>query len=225
MAKRVFLVLVCLVAYAGFSSADKAHALRIQVEIENFASGQGFQSPVIAAGSSVGVYGLGLQSPPLLDMLAEGGVCANLVNVFKQRGAQAVCHQGTVVFGRSGLIADLPISVSGAFLTVLARLSVTNDGFTGVQSLWVPTTLVKGVWYFTEIKAYDAGGEFNDELCTHLISPSACGFSGQGYSSAPEPNQENRVQYHPGLHGQGNLTAAVNNFGNPVGRIRYRIVE
>lgn len=224
MVKKISLILgVCLIAGVGFS-AD-AEARRIQVRLRNFTSGQAFQNPMVAVGPSpatVTVYKLGFESPVSLYKLAEGANCLDVTSLLIRKGAAAVCNNMTVF--SEEYIADIQVPEGDIFLTVLAKLNPTNDGIVAKQAFKIPENVVSGVWYIIPaVDALDAGGEYNDELCAHLIAPQACGFLGEGYSDIIQPNQENKVQYHPGLHGEGDLNPAVNNFGTPVGAILYRV--
>lgn len=222
---NVFFGLIMIMVGIGFS-ASSAEARRLQVQLRNYTSGQGMQNPMVAVGGpsvSVSVFNIGAKSSVGLDKLAEGGDCLSLTTLLINRGAVAVCNS-VIVYGQAH-IADLVIPAGDIFLTMLVKLTPTNDGFGGVQSLKISGSAVPGLWRGVTFGGFDAGGEYNDERCAHLNSPPACGFSGEGYSGVVEPNQENRVQYHPGLHGQGDLDPAINAFGAPVGIMYYRVVD
>ena len=219
---NIFLALIMSVVSFSFFPGE-ANARRLQVQLRNYTSGQGMQNPMVAVGPSVAVFSVGARAPVSLDKLAEGGECWEVANLLVQRGAVVVCNSMTV-YGQV-YVADLQIPSGDLFLTMLVKLNPTNDGFGAIHSLKIPGSAAPGVWYGAGFNAFDAGGEYNDEQCAHLNSPLACGFSGQGYSGIPEPNQENRVQYHPGLHGHNDLDSATNNFANPVGALYYRVVD
>jgi len=222
MGNILLALIVSIVSFSFFP--DEVAARRLQVQLRNYTSGQGMQNPMVAVGPSVAVFSVGARAPVSLDKLAEGGECWEVANLLAQRGAATVCNN-MIVYGQA-YIADLQIPSGDLFLTMLVKIAPTNSGFGAIQSLKIPGSVVPGVWHGASFNAFDAGGEYKDEKCVHLNAPAACGgFSGQGYSGIPEPKQGNKVQYHPGLHGNGDLDPAVNNFVSPIGAVYYQVVN
>jgi hypothetical protein len=87
----------------------------------------------------------------------------------------------------------------------------TNDSFVAIQNVALPRHFAAHV-----VPAYDAGSEFNDELCANIPGP-ACGGAGDS-----EEDGEGYVHVSSGIHGIGDLEAASYDWRNPVARISIR---
>lgn len=229
MVKRKRMLSVFVLSFLAYFSALslEAEGRTLQVQLRNNTSGQGFQNPLVAVGTNsaqVVLFSLGARAFVGVEKLAEGSICSDVARLLRLRGAIVVTNDKTI-FGQE-YIADVAIPVGDVYVTMVGKLNPTNDGFLAVQAFKIPGNAVAGKWYAVSVSAYDAGSEYNDENCVHLISPPACGFSGQGYSSVLELQQENKIQHHPGLHGFGDLDPAVNNFSSPVvGTLYYLITN
>ena len=67
---------------------------------------------------------------------------------------------------------------------------------------------------------YDAGTETNDELCATVPGP-ACG----GEALSPADSGEGFVSIHNGIHGMGDLNAALLDWRNPVAKVTIHRVK
>jgi hypothetical protein len=91
----------------------------------------------------------------------------------------------------------------------------TNDAFVAVNAVDISGGSVN-----VRALAYDAGTEANDELCANIPGPpNVCG--GEGFN-ASRKNAEGFVHVHRGIHGIGDLNAAVYDWRNPVARVSIR---
>ncbi len=203
--------------------ADDDHPRRYEVSITNLTRGQQF-TPILVAShkSSVALFKLGAPASPGLATLAEEGNTAPLT-------AELVALSGTgqVVSG-SGLTnpgATTKVIVEGrrgfARLSVAAMLIPTNDAFFALNGIELP----RGDDTLTiTAPAYDAGSEKNDELCASVPGPFFAECKGSG-GGAKAGGGEGYVHIHAGIHGIGDLPAAVRDWRNPVALITVRRVR
>jgi hypothetical protein len=108
-------------------------------------------------------------------------------------------------------------------LSVAVMLICTNDGFTGVSSLELPTDDQPVV---AEVDAYDAGTEENDELFSSLVPP--CGAAGPVENDSTENNRtatDGSIGEHAGITGDADLSADEHGFDDPVARITVERVQ
>ena len=109
-------------------------------------------------------------------------------------------------------------------LSLAAMLICTNDGFTGVNSLTLPSEVGDSVT--VETMAYDAGTEANTEDFADMVPPcqSLIGVSpgepGTGQSD-PALAQNDVIRHHPGITGRSDLVPAIHGWdvNAPVARI------
>jgi hypothetical protein len=109
----------------------------------------------------------------------------------------------TADFNQMSLVSSL-IPTNDAFIAVNGIVGLKGDA---ALSLFVP--------------AYDAGSERNDELCASVFGPSLTECGGAGGGGRPGEG-EGFVHIHNGIHGVGNLSAALRDWRNPVARILIR---
>ena len=208
---------------APVALADDDQPRRYEVSITNLTRGQQF-TPILVAShkNSVQLFKLGAPASPGLATLAEEGNTAPLT-------AELVALSGTgqVVSG-SGLTnpgATTTLIVEGrrgfARLSVAAMLIPTNDAFFALNGIELP----RGDDTLTvTAPAYDAGSEKNDELCASVPGPFFAECKGSG-GGAKAGGGEGYVHIHAGIHGIGDLPAAVRDWRNPVALITVRRVR
>ena len=215
------LAIICSLAVtAPARAADDDEGARFEVTITNLTRGQQF-TPILVASHkpNVKLFELGKPASTELATLAEEGNTAPLAAALA-----ALPGTGQVVTG-SGLTnpgASTTLVVEGrrgfGFLSVAAMLIPTNDGFFALNGVALP----RGNDMLTlTAPAYDAGSERNDELCVSIPGPffAECGGSGGGGKPG---GGEGYVHIHAGIHGIGNLAAAMRDWRNPVALISVR---
>ena len=114
-------------------------------------------------------------------------------------------------------------SANGAkYLTILMMLICTNDGFSGLDSIRLPSGVGESATYFSA--AYDAGTEINTEDFADIVPPCADlsgvppGDPGTG-TSDPALAEGGVVHNHLGIMGGGDLDPAVHGWTDPVIRV------
>ena len=202
--------------------ADDDQVKRYEVSVTNLTRGQQF-TPVLVASHKEGVklFRLGAPASAELATLAEEGNTAPLAAALR-----ALPDTGQVVTAggltNPGATTTLIVEGRDGFdrLSIAAMLIPTNDGFLALNAAALP----RGHETLTlTAPAYDAGSERNDELCASIPGPffAECRGSGGG---AKVGGGEGHVHIHAGIHGIGDLPAALRDWRNPVVLITVRRV-
>lgn len=194
---------------------------RYEVTVTNLTRGQQF-TPILVATHKEGVrlFNLGDPASPELATLAEEGNTTPLTGLLLSTPGvnEVVTAPGLLNPGASRTVT---VAAHAQFdhLSVAAMLIPTNDGFFAVNGVAGP----KGNNTLMLLSpAYDAGSERNDELCASIPGPSFTECGGPGGGGAPSGNEEGYVHIHAGIHGIGDLNAAMRDWRNPVARIVIR---
>jgi hypothetical protein len=232
--RHIALTLV-LFAPAPLLVAQNENAGTFEVRVTNLTRGQRFTPLfVVSHNSSIRTFDLGVAASSQLKALAEEGNFAPLADQLRNREGVCGIANSPTPPPAARLIAPgatITVNVEGGpqcdRISVLAMLIPTNDGFLAVNSVEVPrnrdTVVVMS-------PVYDAGTERNDELCASIPGP---GFTECITPSNPEGNGggasvnqgEGFVHIHAGIHGGGNLSAAMRDWRNPAARIAVRRVR
>ena len=211
------------------SSTVQASQRQYQIEVTNITQAQTF-TPILVTTHrrSVDLFELGTPASTELEMLAEGGQTAPLVTMLEAEG-NAVRDIAT----GEGLLApgeSTTFTVSGNprrhVLSIASMLIPTNDAFFAIDSVRLPRF---GTFQYFG-RAYDAGTEANDQVCTNIPGP-RCG--GEGFNGTPSAGQEGFVHVSNGFHDLGSVDAnggeilppATYDWRNPVVRIRVTRVR
>ena len=152
---------------------------------------------------------------PMVDRVTGDGDFADLVVQTGNTGVPPVMPGETVTFE---ITAGPPFN----FLSWASMLICSNDGFTGVDTLKLPSEVGDSVSVSTQ--GYDAGTEINTEAFVDLVPP--CGpltgqdSMGRGTGTSNPVLAENGViHHHGGILGVADLDPAINDWDNPVATI------
>jgi Spondin_N len=190
-----------------------------EVSITNITRGQTFTPILVATHSAkISLFSLGAPAGDGLAFLAEDGNTAPLASELVSSG-EVLDAQTIPGLLAPGATATVRVRARGRFarLSVAAMLIPTNDNFVALNSLALPWS---GGPVMQLLLGYDAGSEPNDELCANIPGP-RCG--GQGAS--PGVGGEGYVFVGNGMHGIGDLSAAVYDWRNPVARLVVRRID
>lgn len=210
-------------AVLGSASAQTADKWTYEVTITNIAYNQQFTPVLVVAHKpDIALFKLGQPASPGLVTLAEEGNVAPLRAVLDASAsvASTAAAAGLLDPGKS-----ITLTVRGNpwrdRLSLAAMLIPTNDAFMALNTVGLPA--YGGVATYIA-RAYDAGSEVNDELCSSIPGPSfnECGGSGGG---ARVGGGEGFVHVHRGVHGVGQLKASARDWRNPVAEVRVRWVR
>ncbi|MCY3958613.1 MAG: spondin domain-containing protein [Chloroflexi bacterium] len=181
-----------------------------EVAIENLTGTQPLTPAVVAThGSSLKLFGRGeAVSPELQDLAENGGVPglhaalsddADVVDV-----AVAAAGGPPPIMPGASVTATVTGGPGATYLSAAAMLICTNDGFSGVASLALPTMIGEAVT--PSAVAYDAGTERNTEDFADLVPPCqglrgvSSNDAGTGMSD-PELAEGGVVAHHRGIDG------------------------
>jgi hypothetical protein len=158
-------------------------------------------------------------------MLTRLGSDADVSDVVEAPGGPLVPagSPGDAMFGQSTTFA-ISAERGARFLSLAAMLICTNDGFTGVNSVKLPSHA--GASVTVEAFGYDAGTELNTEDFADIVPPcqSLIGISsgepGTGISN-PALAEGGVIAHHAGILGGADLVPAVHGWdvNAPVARI------
>jgi hypothetical protein len=171
---------------------------------------QPFSPPILASHNpGIRIYRVGGYASDEMIRIAEEGDAGPLAaRLGGSRKVHAVVTGDTPIGpGRS---ATYQIEAGHAFsrLSVAFMLVNTNDGFSGVDRLWLPA----GGSVSYHLKAYDAGSEQNTELTSDIPGP-CCGSHDHG------PDEMRRIRHHPGITGAGDLSVSDYGWSDPAARL------
>lgn len=201
-----------------------------KVTITNLTSGQPMTPPVLATHTrKASVFSVGEDSSDEIQAIAENGNNAPLVAALSSSFEVYHVVEGTAPLIPDGNPGAVPFESSASFtinargrarfLSIASMLICTNDGFTGVNSVRLPSR--KKTIYAV---AYDARSERNTEDFADMVPPcqGLIGVSsddpGVGASN-PLLAEEGFVIPHPGIAGGNDLQGNVHNWADPVAKI------
>jgi hypothetical protein len=120
------------------------------------------------------------------------------------------------------IVFDLHGRTGAKYLSMVAMLICTNDGFTGANSIRLPKRIGESATLYAY--GYDAGTELNTEAWADLVPPCAglTGFDSMGAgtgTSNPALAEGGVIRMHPGITGAADLDAAVHGWTGPASRI------
>ncbi len=234
----------------GAASSGPADALTVydyEITVVNLSQGQPFSPPVIATHrGDGGVWKLGLPAIDGVVQIAENGNNGPLVAALTERrlaGELVDVGQGTsplVPAGSPGAgpLGDGPCAdgcpdrttlrlyapADDPRLSWVSMLVCTNDGFTGVNSIELPTEI--GEELVVEATGYETSTEENTEDLADIMPPcqgligvaSASGAPGTAESN-PDLAESGNVVPHRGVIGGAELDPAIHGWGDPVAKI------
>ena len=226
MRLRLILAAAAVVLLAVPATATAENPKTWRVTIDNLTGppvasfGQPLSAPLVAVHSNqADMWSVGEPASLTIRNIAEDGHPEfGLAALTGQPGYRSVAIEHLGVFpGFPGLIPipifpaasrTFEVTSSGKYdrLSIAMMLGLTNDGFTGLDS--VPLHGNGGV-YLTS--GYDAGTERNNEIAAFLPNISLVQFVRD-----PETNV---IRHHPGLVGGGALIPAAHGWTDPVARI------
>jgi Spondin_N len=229
-------VAVAAVALAATPAAEAERADTFEVTFTDLTSGQPL-TPAVAAthrGRSE-LFRVGDAASFGLKEIAENGNNAPMlsrlesdtdVSDFLEAPGGPLVPAGTpgdAMFDQSTTFT-LTADRGARRLSLASMLICTNDGFTGVNSLELPSKVGDSVT--AETMAYDAGTEANTEDFADMVPPCqgligvSSGEPGTGQSD-PALAQNDVIRHHPGVTGRRDLVPAVHGWdvNAPVARI------
>ncbi len=226
--KRMLAVLGAMAAFAlvvGVAPVSANQPGTYEVTIENLTGGQPFTPALVATHKgNDGFFRVGKAASFGLKEIAENG---NLGPEITRVTTDRDFFDSVVQLGPT-IDPILPgekvsFSIDAAppfnFISWASMLICTNDGFTGVNKVKLPSKVGRSVTVYAQ--GYDAGTEVNTELFNDIVPP--CGpltgqdSMGQGTGmSNPALAEGGVIHHHGGILGAADLDATINDWDNPV---------
>ncbi len=222
---RVGLVSMAAAVVLGSALAVPAGAdseATYEVTITSLIPGQPLTPPVVAThDGSVKVFRVGRHANLGVKEIAENGNAAPLATFLEgARGVADVFADSTVPLVADGvpgaamfaesITFTIETSAGARFLSWVSMLICTNDGFSGVSGLKLPSQVGRSVTVGTA--GYDAGTEVNTEDFADIVPPCqglvgvSSGEAGTG-TSDPALAEGGVIHHHAGIQGIADLVA------------------
>ena len=212
---------------AGGAASAQTDTSTYTVTIENLTGGQPFTPPVVVAHTNqVDLFEVGQAAPAEIMAIAENGNNEPLVTLVS--GSAAVMDHaagdGPIMPGESAMLSV--IAPAGSLLSVVFMLICTNDGFSGVDSMVLPSSGSQTV----DANSYDAGSEQNTEDFADIVPPCqgligvTSDDEGTGMSN-PALAEGGVIAMHAGIQGGVDLTVADHGWTGPVARITVSVED
>jgi len=178
-----------------------------QVTVTNVTANQAFTPRLAITHIDGRVFSLGGTAIDELVDIAEGGDLAPMMALLGTVGEAVTDMQVGDGLLEAGASQTMMIEGNpGSYFSLFNMLIPTNDAFIGVNGIMLPASGS----VTSRAVAYDAGSETNDELCANIPGP-VCG----GAPGSPDDEGEGFIHVHRGIHGVGDLDAAVYDWRNP----------
>ena len=227
---------VCFLVLAGFSQAV---AGQISVSVKNLTNGIYFTPLLITAhNADTYLFQTGETASEALRAMAEGGDLSGLLAMVGGPDKDTIANPAGGPLGPGASVDNVYLDTGrrgrNKFLSIVAMLLPTNDGFVGLESLRIPH--FPGTYkYF--LYGYDAGTEANDELITGGGAPGAPGIpfapggdGGENGSGVSGSDTNNMVHIHRGVIGDddpsggiSDLDSRIHRWLNPVAEVTIRV--
>jgi hypothetical protein len=198
------------------TTASASDAKSYDVTITNITHGQTF-TPILVVSHKRGhpLFKLGDAASDELAQVAEGGDTGPLATHLLDYGiAYDTASSGGLLEPGKSVTVRVKVMDDFKYISVVSMLIPTNDAFFALNGVRAPKrsrTIM--------VPAFDAGSEYNDELCVNIPGP-VC--KGEGYNTN---GGEGFVHIHPGISGKGDLASADYNWNNPTAKISIKRVK
>ena len=216
------------------STSVLTQAQELDIKVTNLTQGIHFTPILIAAhDGDTQLFKSGEMASSQLQMMAEGGDISGLSTMLTTADKAENPAMGLLAPTMS-TETMLSTADGNMYLSVVAMMLPTNDGFIGLNSWKIPTEA--GTYSFT-VNAYDAGTEANDEMITGGGAPGVAGIpaapgmnAGTGGTGVTMTEDNAYVHIHRGslgdddlAGGKSDLDNTVHRWLNPVARITVTV--
>ena len=211
------IAVILLTALLGSSAALADHnpgERRYAVTVTNITQNQTFTPLLFATHrSSISFFSAGEPAIDQLATIAESGDIGPMRSLLESLPKQVYATAATDGLLHAGESVTVEISTTRKFsrLSLAGMLIPTNDTFVALNSARLPRYADSHT-----VPAYDAGSEYNDELCANIPGP-VCGGAGLSVEDG-----EGFVHISSGIHGIGDLEPSAYDWRNPVARISVK---
>lgn len=215
--KKKFLAFIAAMLASSSGLAGDLAVQSYTVTVTNITAGQTFTPLLVATHrSNVQLFAAGESASAELASMAESGNIAPLDALLKSMPKKVFATASSGGLLGPGQSITVEIQATGPYsrVSIVGMLIPTNDSFVGLNGVSLPSSEATYV-----VPAYDAGSEYNDELCASIPGP-MCGGAGDSVEDG-----EGYVHISSGIHGIGDLESASYDWRNPVAAISIRRVR
>lgn len=213
----------------------QAFGAEFSLTVKNLTHGTWFTPLLITAHDRhTDLFETGKQASGELQAMAEGGDISGLLGLLGGEDADTVADPNNGLLPPGGVVSDVWLDTDRSryrYLSIVAMLLPTNDGFVGLDSLRIPR--IPGTYtYF--LNGYDAGTEANDELIntTDGGTPGVPGIpgapgedAGTGGSGAAGVDTNTNVHIHPSVVGDTNPAGGISDLNSTIHRWQNPVAE
>ena len=223
-----------LMLAGGLSSA--ALAQELTVEVTNLTNGIYYTPLLVSAHNhSTDLFEPGEPASANLQAMAEGGDTSGLLAELEAAGADSSDNPaGGLLAPGASTTAHLSTRKHNRYLSVVAMLLPTNDGFVGMDSVGIPRRPGTYTYY---LNGYDAGTEANNEIINGGGAPGVPGIpadpggnSGTAATGVTDTEHNEKVHIHRSTLGDmdlsggvSDLNAAVHHWLNPIAKVVVKV--
>lgn len=218
------------------SMAAVASDRHVSIKITNLTNAIYFTPLLVSAHNShTRVFQQGAAASPSLQAMAEGGDISLLDTELTAVGAHNVANPaGGLLAPGASATANLVSNRHTRFLSIVAMLLPTNDGFVGLDAVRIPRKRGTYIYY---LNGYDAGTEANDEIINGGGPPGVPGIpadpggnGGSGGTGVTGADQNSTVHVHRGIVGDtdanggpSDINSVVHQWINPVAVVEVTV--
>ncbi|MGD8676568.1 MAG: spondin domain-containing protein [Desulfobacterales bacterium] len=235
MRSKLFGMILSLLFITSFGVCQ-AFGAEFSVTVKNLTNGTWFTQLLITTHDRhTDLFETGETATKALQAMAEGGDLSGLLIYLDGQGADSVAKPADGLLAPGESVDDVFFDTGRSrnkYLSIVAMLLPTNDGFVGLDSLRIPRFPGTYIYY---LNGYDAGTESNDELITGGGAPGVPGIpadpggnAGTGGTGAIDidANTNTNVHIHPSVVGDtdpgggiSDLDSAIHRWQNPVAEV------
>ena len=238
---RLFTSALMLGALLPISVAASQSPTTITIKVTNLTHGIHFTPLlVVAHDSATDLFDVGGISSDNLQAMAEGGSLDGLEVDMINAEATYIANPATGLLAPGQVVTTSldPGGTDNEYLSIVAMMLPTNDGFIGLDSIAIPTE--PGTYTFY-LNAYDAGTEANDELLNPGAggAPGVAGIpgapggdAGTGGTGVAGADSHSMVHIHRGVlgdtdatGGNSDLDSRIHRWLNPVAKVQLTITN
>ena len=215
-----------------------ASAAEFSVSLKNLTNGTWFTPLLITAhDKDTDLFETGEFASKELQAMAEGGDISGLLGLLGGEDADTIANPAGGLLPPGGAVRHVFLNTDRSrnrYLSIVAMLLPTNDGFVGLDSLRIPK---KPGTYTYYLLGYDAGTEKNDELITGGgalgapgIPAAPGGDGGTGGRGAAKKDTNTTVHIHRSVVGDtdpvggiSDLNSTIHRWQNPVAEVTIKV--
>ena len=238
MTKLLFKTLLAVVA-GMVLTLGQAVAAEFTVTVKNLTNGIYFTPLLITAhDGDTRLFETGSPASEALQAMAEGGDISKLLAKVGGEDRDTVANPAGGLLTPGGIVSDIYFNTDrthNRYLSLVAMLLPTNDGFVGLDSLLMPR--IPGTYRYYLV-GYDAGTEANDERITGGGAPGVPGIpgapgddAGTGGTGVSVVDANSTVHIHRGVIGDtdpeggiSDLDSTIHRWLNPVAEIVIEVL-